>query len=109
MNPRTTLAGLITALVTMVAWAINTFVTPIPADVTTFVITGAIAIITLFADPNSFKEAPPNVMAVITTVITIATYVLNAFWQIIIPPFIVAAAQAIGIFLFGYYLTDHSK
>lgn len=106
MNPRTTLAGFITALITVAFWVINSWFYPIPTEVTTFVITGAIALVTLFADPNSFKEVKPNIFAVITTLITITGYVLQAVWKIQMPDFIIPFLQAISIFLFGLFLRD---
>lgn len=106
MNPKTTLAGLVTAIITMVIWALNSWVVAIPDDVTTFIIGGAIAVMTLFTDPQSFKEVTPKVMTAITTIITIAAYLLQSLWQFAIPDFVIAAAQAVGIFLLGWFLSD---
>ena len=105
MNPRTTLAGLVTAVLTIILWAINAYWFPLPAEVRTFIITGAVTIIALFADPNGYKEVKPNIFVIITTIVTITGYVLNIF-HIVLPDIIIAGLQAICIYLFGYFLKD---
>lgn len=103
----TTIAGFITALALVVFWALSTFWTiVVPPEVQTFVGTLGISIVALFADPNSIKRIPAAVFSILTTALTIFSYIMTAIAHIAMPDTIIAALQVIGIMCLSYFIQD---
>ena len=114
MNLKTTLSGLITALIIVLLFVVvKVFNLNIPEaqyEAIKFVITAiGLAIISLFADPNSFKELNVKFVGVLTYLVTAVTGLLGMLLKTAIPEVVTVAVQAILIFLFSWLLTDVLK
>jgi hypothetical protein len=107
MNPKTTIKGLISAIVIFAIWiTLIAFTVVIPPEVGTFLNLIGIAIVGIWADPEGFKEISPALFGILTTILSFLFYILSHFFQIIVPELVQGAAQAIGVFLFGLFAHD---